>query len=163
MLFSDPIAVYNPIPYTEFAKTLPQFDFAAYLSSFAVRTFPSRVIVDSPTFFPNLSAIIDSTPRSTILSYLETRAALTLAQNLGTETEAWKAVRSLEERLRGIKPGAVGDRAEFCVGKVEEHLGFAAGRFFVKEAFGGESKKKGTKVITGVYCLLVISPLVDVY
>ena len=74
-----------------------------------------------------------------------------LAENLGTETEAWKAARSLVEGLRGIKPGAVGDRAEFCVAKVETSLGWAAGRFFVKEAFGGESKKRGTKVITGKF------------
>lgn len=139
------------MPYDDFAKTLPQFDFPAYLSSFAVRTFPTRVVLDSPTFFSNLSSVLDSTPRSTILAYLETRAALALAENLGTETEAWKAARSLVEGLRGIKPGAVGDRAEFCVAKVETSLGWAAGRFFVKEAFGGESKKRGTKVITGKF------------
>lgn len=77
---------------------------------------------------------------------------MSLAQYLGTESEAWRAARTLTERLRGIKPGAVGDRAEFCVSKIEETLGFAAGRYFVKEAFPGASKEKGTKVITGLYC-----------
>ena len=28
-------------------------------------------------------------------------------------------------------------------------MGFAAGRFFVEETFGGKSKEKGTKVIMG--------------
>lgn len=52
--------------------------------------------------------------------------------------------------MKGIKPGAVGDRAEYCVSKVESALGFAAGRYFVKEVFGGESREKGTKVITDI-------------
>ena len=73
-----------------------------------------------------------------------------MAQYLGAGTEAWRAARTLVERLRGIKPGAVGDRAEYCVGQVEFALGFAVGRYFVQETFGGESRAKGTKVITDV-------------
>ena len=72
---------------------------------------------------------------------------------LGLETEAWQAVRSLEEVLNGIKKGAVGDRAEYCVGRVESALGFALGRYFVRETFGGESRKVATKVITGAWSL----------
>ncbi|CAL1704979.1 unnamed protein product [Somion occarium] len=150
ILYQNPVATYNPVSISNLTDAFPQFNFPAYFATFAPRTFPSRIILDSPTFPGNLSAILADTKPSTLQAYLETRAALSLAQNLGTETEAWKAVRSLEERLRGIKPGAVGDRAEFCVAKVEDALGFAAGRFFVKEAFGGESKKKGTKVITDI-------------
>lgn len=65
-------------------------------------------------------------------------------------TEAWQAQRTLQETLTGIKKGAVGDRAEYCIGKVEESLGFAAGRYFINETFTGESREKGTKVITGL-------------
>lgn len=82
---------------------------------------------------------------------METRAALSYGQYLGMGTEFWRATRALEERLRGIKPGAVGDRAEYCVGRIEVTMGFAAGRYFVKEVFGGESREKGTKVITGMH------------
>ena len=82
-------------------------------------------------------------------AYLVIRAALTLSPYLGTNTDEWRAQRSLEELLTGIKKGAIGDRAEYCVGKVEESLGFAAGRYFVNETFSEESKEQGTKVITG--------------
>ena len=34
--------------------------------------------------------------------------------------------------------------------QVEETLGFAAGRYFANEVFGGDSRVKGTKVITGM-------------
>ncbi|KAI0082770.1 metalloprotease [Panus rudis PR-1116 ss-1] len=150
ILLQDPVATYNPVPISNLTSDLPQFDFPLYFSTFAPRTFPTKVILDSLTFPSSLSRILKETDPSTIQAYLETRAALALAGNLGTKTEAWKAVRSLEERLRGIKPGAVGDRAEFCVSKVEATLGFAAGRYFVQQAFGGDSKTKGTKVITDI-------------
>ncbi|TCD66686.1 hypothetical protein EIP91_001040 [Steccherinum ochraceum] len=150
VLLQDPIATYNPVPFSNLTEALPEFDFPAYFSTYAPRNFPERVILTSTTFPTSLSQILSETSNSTIQAYLETRAALSLASNLGIETEAWLAVRSLEERLRGIKPGAVGDRAEYCVGKVESAMGFAAGRYFVQETFGGESRKKGTKVITDI-------------
>ncbi|KZS99524.1 zincin, partial [Laetiporus sulphureus 93-53] len=55
----------------------------------------------------------------------------------------------LEERLKGLKKGAVGDRAEFCTTQVEEAMGFATGRYFVNETFAGDSKEKGTRIING--------------
>lgn len=65
------------------------------------------------------------------------------------QTEEWQAVRSLREVLQGLKKGAVGERAEYCVGKVETAMGFAVGRYFVNETFGEDSEEKSTKVITG--------------
>lgn len=88
-----------------------------------------------------------------IEGYLVVRAALTLSPFLGTSSEAWMAQRTLTETLTGVKKGAVGDRAEYCLGRVETSLGFASGRFFVQETFGGTSKNKATKVITSGYLL----------
>jgi len=51
--------------------------------------------------------------------------------------------------LGGIKKGAVADRWETCVAMSEGALGFAVGRYFVNETFGGASKEEGTQVITG--------------
>lgn len=84
-----------------------------------------------------------------IEGYLVIRAALKLSPYLGMATEAWQAQRSLLETLTGVKKGAVGDRAEYCVSQIENTLGLAVGRYFVNETFAGESKKRGTKVITG--------------
>ncbi|KDQ60672.1 hypothetical protein JAAARDRAFT_708451 [Jaapia argillacea MUCL 33604] len=150
ILYQDPYATYNPIPLSNLTSALPQIDFPAYFSTFAPRAFPSRLIITYPSYPSSLSTILNSTSTSTIEAYLTIRAALSLAQNLGTSTESWKAVRTMEEKLRGIKKGAVGERGEFCVGKVESALGFASGRYFVNETFGGESREKGTKVITDI-------------
>ncbi|KAF5391824.1 hypothetical protein D9757_001795 [Collybiopsis confluens] len=148
ILSQDPIATYNPVPLSNLTTTLPQINFEEYFATFAPRNFPDRVIVTYPPYVQSLSDILDRTTGDVIEAYLVSRAALSLSSYLGMGTEAWQAQRTLVELLSGIKKGAVGDRAEYCVGQVEQTLGFAAGRFFVNETFGGESKEKGTKVIT---------------
>ncbi|OSD08705.1 Metalloprotease [Trametes coccinea BRFM310] len=150
VLFQDPIATYNPVSFKNVSEQLPQFDFATYFSAFAPRNFPSTIVLTSTTYLSSLSSILNETDSNTLEAYFVTRAGLAYASYLGLDTEAWKATRSLEEVLRGIKKGAVGDRAEYCVARVESAMGFAAGRYFVNETFGGESKEKATKVITDI-------------
>jgi endothelin-converting enzyme len=107
--------------------------------------------VTYPAYLRSLTSILNETETDVLEAYLVTRAALKLAPGLGTSTESWKAVRHLQEVLQGIKPGAISDRAEYCVNSVDQALGFAAGRYFVNETFAGDSKEKGTKVITGAW------------
>lgn len=146
----DPIGTYNPAPISNLTDSLPEISFHEYFASFTPRNYPSRVILTSTTYPTSLSSILSSTRPEVLEAYLETRAALELSKYLGYSTEAWKATRALTETLTGIKPGAVGDRAEFCVSSIENALGFAAGRYFVKEVFGGDSREKGTRVITDI-------------
>jgi endothelin-converting enzyme len=150
ILYQDPIGTYNPAPILNLTAALPQINFKDYFSTFTPRTFPDRVIITYPSYVHSLSDILNETSGDVIEAYLVTRAALSLSSYLGMGTEAWKAQRTLVEALTGIKKGAVGDRAEYCVGQIEQALGFAAGRYFVNETFGGESKEKGTKVITDI-------------
>lgn len=70
-------------------------------------------------------------------AYFVTRLAFSLAPYLSTSTDVWKAKRELDELLRGLKKGAMDDREEWCLQRVESTLGFAGGRFFVEEVFGG--------------------------
>ncbi|KZT68178.1 zincin [Daedalea quercina L-15889] len=150
ILYQDPIATYNPVPIDNLTEQLPQIDFPEYFAAFTPRNYPNTAILMSVTYPSSLSAILNETNAETLEGYLVTRAALALAPYLGYETEAWKAVRSLEERLKGLKKGAVGDRAEFCTTEVESALGFATGRYFVNETFAGDSKKKGTQIIKDI-------------
>jgi endothelin-converting enzyme len=150
VLFQDPIATYNPVHPSELFDALPQIDFETYFSTFTPRRFPTRIIETYPAYVGALARILDETPDEVIESYLVVRTALALSPYLGLNTDAWQAQRTLLEALTGIKRGAVGDRGEYCVGVVEQTLGFAAGRFFANETFGGESRKKGTQVITNI-------------
>jgi endothelin-converting enzyme len=144
----DPVLTYNPLPLENLTSTLTQIHFPDYFASFTPRSFPSRVIITHPLYVSALAEILSDTSSDVIESYLVTRAALSLAPYLGTNTGSWQAVRTLKEKLGGLKKGAVGDRAEFCVEKVESALGFAVGRYFVNETFGQVSREKGTKVVT---------------
>jgi endothelin-converting enzyme len=148
-VYQDPFATYNRLPLANLTAALPQVNFPEYFATFAPRRFPEHVVITYPAYPALVSEILNDTAAEVIEAYLVVRAALALSPNLGTTTEAWQAQRSLLETLTGIKKGAVGDRAEYCVGKVEQTLGFAAGRYFVNETFGGDSREKGTKVITG--------------
>ncbi|TFK29797.1 endothelin-converting enzyme 1 [Coprinopsis marcescibilis] len=150
VLYQDPIATYNPVPLSNLTDTLHMFDFPTYFSEFTPRSYPDRVVLTYPSYAASLADILNDTSSDVIEAYLVSRALLSLSSYLGPETELWQAQRTLYETLSGIKKGAVGDRAEYCVSKVEETLGFAAGRFFVKEAFGGDSKAKATKLIENV-------------
>ncbi|KAJ7771710.1 hypothetical protein B0H16DRAFT_1514445 [Mycena metata] len=149
-VYQDPFATYNRLPLSNLTASIPQINFPEYFATFAPRTFPENVIIASPAYAVSVSEILSETDADVVEAYLVVRAALTLSPNLGMATEAWKAQRTLVETLSGIKKGAVGDRAEYCVGKVEASLGFAAGRYFVNETFGGDSREKGTKVITDI-------------
>lgn len=144
------------MPISNITTSLPQIDFHSYFASFtSLRSFPERVIVTYPAYVGSLSDILNSTSADVLEAYLVVRAALTLSPYLGTSTEAWQAQRTLLETLSGIKKGAIGDRAEYCVGQVESTLGFASGRYFANQTFGGESREKGTRVITGEIPLVI--------
>ncbi|KAF8630417.1 hypothetical protein AX15_002968 [Amanita polypyramis BW_CC] len=150
VLIQDPIATYNPVDISNLTETITQIHFPTYFATFAARHYPDKVILTYPSYPVSLSEILDETASEVIEAYLIVQASLNLSPYLGMSTEPWKAQRNLLEALTGIKKGAVGDRAEYCVGQVEQKLGFAAGRYFVNETFGGESKEKGTKVIKDI-------------
>ncbi|KAG8883883.1 hypothetical protein FRB97_005721 [Tulasnella sp. 331] len=147
ILFQDPFFTYNPLSFDDFSGRLPEIDFSAYLSSFTPRSFPQKVIVSYPPYLKSLSALIKDTNAETMEAYFVSRAALTFANYLSPQTEVWQAKRELDELLKGLKKGAVDPRDEFCLAEVESALGFAAGRFFVEETFGGQSHIKAAKVI----------------
>ncbi|EIW85424.1 Metalloprotease [Coniophora puteana RWD-64-598 SS2] len=149
-LQQDPFGTYNPMEIYRLKNTLQQINFPDYFATFTPRAYPTRVIVTYPPYASSLSDILDRTPDDVIENYLVVRAALEYAPDLGQSTEAWQAVRTLQETLGGLKKGAVGERSDFCMNKVEESLGFGLGLFFVNETFGGNSKEKATNVIEDV-------------
>ena len=150
ILYGNPYATYNPVSLRNLSQTIPQVHFETYFTAFAPRNYPQKIIVTSYDYVKKLGKILDETPAQIIEAYLVTRAALELSPHLGLETEAWKAQRILVEALQGIKKGAIGDRSEYCVEKVEEAMGFAAGRYFANETFRGDSREKGEKVILDI-------------
>lgn len=148
-LEQDPFGTYNPTGINTLKSALPQINFPDYFATFTPRFFPSRVIITYKPYPSSLSRILERTSSDVIEAYLVVRAALEYAPNLGTTTEAWKAVRQLQEVLNGLRPGAIGERSEFCMQKVEGAMGFATGRYFVNATFPSESKEGATQIISG--------------
>ncbi|OAX38899.1 zincin [Rhizopogon vinicolor AM-OR11-026] len=149
-LQQDPFGTYNPTSINTLKSQLSQINFPDYFATFTPRAFPNRVIITYKPYPSSLSEILKRTPADVIEAYLVVRASLEYAPNLGQTTEAWKAVRTLQETLYGFKPGVVGERSQFCMTKVDAALGFATGRYFVNQTFPGESRKKATDVIDNI-------------
>lgn len=148
-LEQDPFGTYNPTGINTLKSALPQINFPDYFATFTPRFFPNRVIITYKPYPSSLSRILERTSSDVIEAYLVVRAALEYAPNLGTTTEAWKAVRRLQEVLNGLRPGAIGERSEFCMQKVEGVMGFATGRYFVNATFPSEAKEGATQIVTG--------------
>lgn len=149
-LEQDPFGTYNPTSINTLKSALPQINFPDYFATFTPRFFPSRIIITYKPYPSSLSEILKRTHPDVIEAYLVTRAALQYAPNLGATTEAWKAVRQLRETLDGLRPGAIGERSEFCTRQVESAMGFATGRYFVNATFPGNSRAKSSEVITNI-------------
>ncbi|KAG9019715.1 hypothetical protein FRB90_010985 [Tulasnella sp. 427] len=150
ILYQDPFFTYNPYTFDNFTSHLPEIDFPAYIAAFTPRNFPEKIIVSYPPYLKSISRLISETNAEVLEAYFVARTALSYASYLGQTTQVWKAKRSLDELLRGLKKGAVEDRDEWCLARVEDVLGFAAGRFFVQETFGGKSQIKAAKVIDDI-------------
>ena len=148
-LEQDPFGTYNPTGINTLKSALPQINFPDYFATFTPRFFPSRVIITYKPYPSSLSRILERTSSDVIEAYLVVRAALEYAPNLGTTTEAWKAVRQLQEVLNGLRSGATGERSEFCMLRVDNAMGFATGRYFVNATFPSDSKERATQVISG--------------
>jgi endothelin-converting enzyme len=82
-------------------------DFPGFVSSFAPRNFPEKVIVTHPPYFENLEGPIERTSAEALQA---SQAALQLAPFLGLNTELWKAVNKFNQALNGIKRGTPTDR-----------------------------------------------------
>lgn len=149
-LQQDPFGTYNPTNINALKASLPQINFPDYFATFTPRFFPSRVIVTYKPYPSSLSEILKRTHPDVVEAYLVIRAALEYAPDLGTTTEAWKAVRQLRENLDGLRPGAIGERTEFCLRKVESAMGFATGRYYVNATFPGDSREKASEVIRNI-------------
>lgn len=131
------MATYNPRPLANLTRHLSSYmDFPDFVSSFAPRNFPEQVIVTYPPYFEKLEGLVDRTPADVLQAYFVSQAALQLAPFLGLTTELWKAVNEFDQALNGIKKGTLIDREKWCLARVQDGLGFMAGRFFVNEVFG---------------------------
>ncbi|KAJ1025349.1 hypothetical protein NDA13_004162 [Ustilago tritici] len=145
----DPVASYNPVNSMTLPYIFASISWSAYFSALTVRT-PTRVILASPRFVTSLDALISRTKTEVLEAYIVWTAIRELGTALGPSVKLRAAAERLERYTKGVDPDAKEDRETVCLGDLNAALGFMAGRYFVREAFQGESKKRVEEIIYSV-------------
>ncbi len=150
-LLSNPLYANNPFEFQNLSVAMPFIGLNEYISSFAPRNHPDKIIVTYPAYLKSLSHLLSKTPDHVLSAYFVTRFGLRYGSLLGPRTQVWQAVRTLQETLGGLKKGTPQDRSQYCMRVVDEleGLGLLGGKEFVDRAFGGDSKKTAEDIITG--------------
>lgn len=96
---ADPVLAYNAYDLSSLTKLAPFIHWPEYFSGFAPRTFPDPVILSTPTFFGNLSKILDRSTDEELEAYFVWKTVQSLGQLLGPRETARKEVTQLNNYL----------------------------------------------------------------
>ena len=146
---NDPVASYNPVNSTKLGYIFSSISWSAYFSALTVRA-PERVILTSPKFVTSLDALISSTKTEVLEAYIVWTAIRELGTALGPNVKLRAAAERLDRYTKGVDEDAKEDRETVCMAQLNSALGFMTGRYFVKEAFKGDSKKRVAEIIYSV-------------
>ncbi|GAA5953284.1 hypothetical protein JCM3765_007462 [Sporobolomyces pararoseus] len=147
----DPIGTYNPYNSSALQQLFPSISFANYFASFFPRPrYPSPVIVATPTYFSNLTQIVDDVAPDVLEAYFAFQTAQSLGSLLGSKEPIRKELDAFSNRLVGLPADAKKPRKEYCLDQISENYGFLVGRYFVERAFPGQSKEYAEEVIEAV-------------
>jgi endothelin-converting enzyme len=133
------VKAYNAYNLTQLRTDAPYINWPDYFSGFAPRIVPSPLIVSTPSYFINLTSILEETDDSTLEAYFVWTAVKSLSKLLGPRETARKEVTQLSNYLSGIEEGVRGRREDVCLQSLLDNYGFMIGRYYVKQAFSGMS------------------------
>lgn len=146
---SEPGLTYNPFNASDLQDLFPSISFGNYFASLGPRPrFPEPVVVMSPEYFRSLTKLIDATGPEVLEAYLVAQVGMTYANLLGAKEPIRVASDRFIHGLMGITTAP--PRSEVCLDLLDRTLGFSVGRYFVEEAFPGDSKKYGEEVIRAI-------------
>jgi putative endopeptidase len=144
----DPARVYNPIDLPGLRAAAPRFDWERYLSAAGVAGV-TAFSTSTPAMLAALDQLVRETPPARWRAYLrwhvlrEAAEARALPAELSDE-DFWFGAR----HFSGEK--ALPPRWRSCVGTVDDLLGEALGRMYVRRWFGGEARERAAELVTGV-------------
>lgn len=124
--------------------------FPNYFASFTPRPDYPKTIINSPEYLTNLTVLLKDVEPEVLEAYFVVRAAQALGPLLGTKTAVRQAVEGMTNYLTGIPEGVRKPRSDTCLTSLSSALGFSAGRFFVQDAFPGDSKAKASEIIHAI-------------
>ena len=145
----DPLATYNPTKLAALSYSFTSIDWSGYMASLAIRA-PESVIVQSPRYVKSLDSLISRTKTEVLVGYFAWSALRVTGLQLGPSVPLRQPIDRLDKRSKGVEPDAKEDRSGFCLTSLNEHLGFLAGRFFVREAFSPKAKETAETIIADI-------------
>lgn len=145
----DVTQYYNPLSLEETHSLMPEISFADIISTLGPKDFKAdRLIIGSPSYMKDLSAILKETPREIVQAFLKWKAIQ--AYSSAIEDPKIAPLREFDNRLAGKDPQATEERWRKCIGVMDERIGWILSRFYVLDAFPEESKKLGDQIVSDI-------------
>jgi putative endopeptidase len=146
----DPDKTYHPMSLETFARTTPSLAWVAY---FRDQRVPAGVPINvwQPDFFKAANSMLASVPLSTWKTYLRwhllSAAATTLTKQFVAEDHEFN-----RKTLAGIPE--MQPRWKRCVNAVDNEMGMALGRIYVKDHFPPEAKRRVDEIVKNLLAAL---------
>ncbi|XP_014553761.1 hypothetical protein COCVIDRAFT_106846 [Bipolaris victoriae FI3] len=145
----DVTKAYNPMSIDEAAAIAPEIELKAVLEAQAPKnTKVERVIVATPKYLKDLSAILAGTPKDVLQGYFMWKAVQSFSGYV--DADAVKPYRRFVNVLSGRDPDSAPERWRTCVRHVDNGLGWILSRFFVEKAFSAKAKTFGDTIVTDI-------------
>ena len=142
----DPHRNYNKMPFSGLRKTVPAFDWKAFMDGTGLNT-PDTVIIGQPEFLAELNRQVSKTPMRTWSAYLQLHFLRGVAPYLDDRTHE-AHFRFYSTAMRGItemKP-----RWKRVVDQTNSSLGELIGQVYVEEYLPKGTKEKLLKIGEGI-------------
>jgi len=107
-----------------------------------------RLIVLSPNYQKNLSAVLEETPREVLQTYFVWKVIQGYSSVV--EADEVKDYKRFLNELQGKDPDSIPERWRTCVGHVDDGLGWILSRFFVEKAFSEKAKVFGDQIVSDI-------------
>lgn len=140
--------MYDKKTVKELQRAVPQFNWLNYFKGFLlVQIDEDEPVVSMATkYFVEFGRLLKSTSKRTLANYVVWRTLLRFVPDLPIKFQ--KARLMYKRHAMGINRDVV--RWQKCVGYVNDKLGLAVGRMFVKENFKKESKQSASEMISDI-------------
>ncbi|KAL1982237.1 hypothetical protein VTN96DRAFT_1606 [Rasamsonia emersonii] len=145
----DVTKYYNPRSLEETQSLVPEISFVDIISTLGPKDFKAdRLIVGSPSYMKDLSAILNETPREIVQAFLKWKAIQAYYSTI--EDPKIAPLREFDNQLAGKDPQATEERWRKCIGVLDEGIGWILSRFYVLDAFPEKSKKLGDQIVSDI-------------
>ncbi len=140
----DPQNLNHPTTIAAFAKTLPNFSLAEYVTA-ARAPAVGKIDVTEPKFFAEFNALVAGTPLDRIRTYLRWHLLHAYAVPTSLDHETWHFYAHI---LNGAQQEQ--DRWKRCTSMVDNGLGEALGQVYVAKYFPPDAKVRALKMTLAI-------------